>query len=223
MSSKMPVQSPLGGQSVIEVGSAGSFLLLAFGLIIAGWMLGGLYFNSVSRVTGNGAVNPGMWHAVWQTLLFSTGLAVIALMVGIPVLLTLIVLQIISPALMEVAIILLALLATWTIVPIYFSPLGIYLRGENALLSAWSGLRLARFTLPTSSMFVLAIFIITYGLNFLWVVPTDDSWMMLVGIAGHAFITTALLASSFIYYRDMQAWLQVVLEKMKPGAAASQT
>jgi hypothetical protein len=36
-----------------------------------------------------------------------------------------------------------------------------------------------------------------------------------VGIAGHAFITTALLAASFVYYHDMNAWLQTVFEKMQ--------
>jgi hypothetical protein len=39
--------------------------------------------------------------------------------------------------------------------------------------------------------------------------------MALVGIAGHAFITTSLLAASFIYYRDMQVWLQTVLDRLK--------
>jgi hypothetical protein len=46
--------------------------------------------------------------------------------------------------------------------------------------------------------------------------------MMLVGIAGHAFVTTALLAASFIYYRDMNAWLEIVFERLKPNTAAPQ-
>ncbi len=47
--------------------------------------------------------------------------------------------------------------------------------------------------------------------------------MGLVGIAGHAFVTTALLAASFIYYRDMNNWLEIVFERMKPGTATPQT
>jgi hypothetical protein len=45
--------------------------------------------------------------------------------------------------------------------------------------------------------------------------------MALVGILGHAFVTTALLAASFIYYRDMSAWLTVVLERFKANAATT--
>ena len=41
-----------------------------------------------------------------------------------------------------------------------------------------------------------------------------------VGIAGHAFITTALLAASFVYYRDMNVWLQTVFEKLQPKQGA---
>jgi hypothetical protein len=41
----------------------------------------------------------------------------------------------------------------------------------------------------------------------------------LFGIFGHSFVTTALLAASFIYYRDMSVWLQSVIEKLRPNSA----
>jgi hypothetical protein len=62
---------------------------------------------------------------------------------------------------------------------------------------------------------VLCVIVLSTGLNYLWSVPPDNSWMTLVGIAGHAFITTALLAASFVYYRDMNTWLQTVFERMQ--------
>jgi hypothetical protein len=77
---------------------------------------------------------------------------------------------------------------------------------------------MARFTLPSASIFVLAVFLVSQGLNILWAVPPDNSWMLLVGVIGHAFVTTALLAASFIYYRDMNTWLEIVLERMKAAA-----
>jgi hypothetical protein len=76
---------------------------------------------------------------------------------------------------------------------------------------------MARFTLPTSSLFVLTVFLLAYSSNFLWAIPTNDSWLTLVGILGHGFVTTALLASSFKYYRDMTAWLQTVLARLRGG------
>jgi hypothetical protein len=66
------------------------------------------------------------------------------------------------------------------------------------------------------------MFLIGAGLNFLWTIPANDSWLTLVGILGHAFIMTALLASSFVYYRDTTAWLQTVFEKLRAPTPTQQ-
>jgi hypothetical protein len=69
-------------------------------------------------------------------------------------------------------------------------------------------------------LFLLIFLIINQGLNFLWTTPSQGSWLMLVGIAGHAFVSTALLAASFIYYRDINAWLKVVFEQLQHQATS---
>jgi hypothetical protein len=81
---------------------------------------------------------------------------------------------------------------------------------------------MTRFTLPNSSLFVLTVILLGVGLNFLWSVPANNTWMALVGILGHAFITTALLAASFVYYHDMTAWLQTALEHLRAGLPTQQ-
>lgn len=223
ISGNLTVENPLGVQSVLEVGS----ILSLFGWIILltflGWILGGLYFSWVSGIIGNNRTVQGSARAVLQTLLFSVIFAAIAMIIGIPAMLVLGVLGLISPAILEVAMFVLALASAWIIVPIFFSPLGIYVSGQNAFKSIHTSFRMVRFTLPTSSMFVLAVFVMSQGLNYLWAVPEDNSWMGLVGIAGHAFVTTALLAAAFIYYRNLNSWLEIVFERMKPDIAAPQT
>jgi len=136
-------------------------------------------------------------------------------MIGTPLMVVMGLISAASPLMAQGALLILGLLSMWLIVPVFFTPHGIFLHQQNAFLSIYTSLRMARFTLPTSSLFVLSVLLIAYGLNFLWNIPTSDSWMALVGIAGHAFVTTSLLAASFIYYRDMQVWLQTVFEKLK--------
>jgi MFS family permease len=223
MTAKMPIETPFGVRSVIEVSSEGNLFGWILLLTLIGWAVGGLYFGQVSSVAGSRKTAFGPGRSVTQTLLFSIVFTVIMFAVGVPVLLVMAVINLISPAMVQVAMFVLALISAWVIVPIFFAPHGIYLHGQNAIYSIYTSLRMARFTLPTSSMFVLAVFIISQGLNYLWSVPPEESWMMLVGIAGHAFVTTALLAASFIYYRDMNAWLEIVFERLKPGTAAPQT
>jgi hypothetical protein len=222
MTAKLPVTNPLGTQSSIEVGSELAFLGWFFLLTLIGWIMGGLYFNWVSGVTGRREAEFTSGRAVVQTLLFSVIITIITVMIGIPVMIVLGAISLISPTLVQAAIFVLALFGAWIVVPIFFAPFGMYMRGQNAFYSIYASLRMARFTLPSSSMFVLAVFVISQGLNYLWAVPPDDSWMTLVGIAGHAFVTTALLAASFIYYRDMNAWLEIVFQRLKPGTAAPQ-
>ena len=36
-----------------------------------------------------------------------------------------------------------------------------------------------------------------------------------MGIAGHSFIATSLLAASFVYYRDIDNWVNEVINKVK--------
>jgi hypothetical protein len=121
----------------------------------------------------------------------------------------------ISPFLGQVALVVLGMAVIWLIVPVYFSAHGIFTYQMNALNAILNSLRMIRFTLPTTFLFLLLLTVIGQGLRFLWVTPAQDSWWMLVGILGHAFISTALLAASFIYYRDVNNWLKVVFEQLK--------
>jgi hypothetical protein len=155
-------------------------------------------------------------RAIIQTLILSVLWVIGLTMVSIPAIFVVSVLTLISPALASGALLVILILSFWLIVPLFFTPHGIFMRRQNALYSVYTSLRMARFTLPTSGLFVVSAFLLTNGLNYLWSVPPNDSWMTLVGLAGHAFITTALLAASFVYYRDMNVWLQTVLEHLQP-------
>jgi hypothetical protein len=212
----MPVATPYGGQRVMQISSLPAFVGLVFLFILIGWVGGGLYFRWVSE-TALGSVETGISsvQAIIQTFILSVIWFIGLMMVTVPLLLVLTVLALISPALANGAVFIMLMLSFWLIVPLFFTPHGIFVRRQNAFYSILSSLRMARFTLPTSGMFVLSAFLLYRGLNYLWSVPSNDSWMLLIGIAGHAFITTALLAASFVYYRDMNAWLQTFFEQVK--------
>lgn len=214
----MPVGTPLGSQLVLQVSSVPAFLGLGFLLVLGGWVLGGLYFRWVSEtVLGKTRHEASITslRAIAQTLILSVIWLVGLMMFFIPISLILTVLAMLSPVLASGALFLMLIISFWLIVPLFFTPHGIFVRGQNAIFSIYTSLRMARFTLPTSALFVLAVFLLSTGLNYLWSVPADTSWMTLVGIAGHAFITTALLAASFVYYRDVNVWLQTVFEQMQ--------
>lgn len=220
----LPAESPIGVQNIAQVPSLLVLLGYMFLLVLAGWVIGGLYFRWVSGTAlakREVAISPQ--RAIVQTVLLSAVWLVALFMISLPILLLLTVLTFINPALASGALFLMLLISFWLIVPLFFVPHGIFVRRQNAFSSIYTSFRMARFTLPTSGMFVFTTFILSTGLSYLWSVPSSDSWMALVGIAGHAFITTALLAASFVYYHDMNAWLQMVFEELqKKGAPARQ-
>ncbi len=222
MSGKMPMQSPLGFVPTWQIDSPGLLLGLMFLLTIVGWILGGLYFNWIATLI-NPIPSAIIASAVLQTLLYSLLWSILSWIVGLPVALIIYIFYLINPLIAEGVILILGFLSMWLIVPVFFSPHGIFLRKQNAFISILSGFQISRFTLPTSSLFVLTILLIGIGLNFLWAVPADDSWLTLIGILGHAFITTALLASSFVYYRDMSIWLQNVLNRLQTSVPTQRT
>ena len=214
----MPVKTPLGSQDVVQITSLPGFLGLAFLFTVVGWVMGGLYFRSVSGIALGDANRVTMISLSWaiiQTLLLSFLWVVGLIVILIPTMVVLTFLTLLSPLLASGILLIALFFSFWLIVPLFFTPHGIFVRRQNAFYSIFTSLKMARFTLPTSALFVLCVFLLTTGLNYLWSVPTGDSWMLLVGIAGHAFITTALLAASFVYYRDMNAWLQRVFEQLQ--------
>ncbi|MBI3161328.1 MAG: hypothetical protein HYZ23_02400 [Chloroflexi bacterium] len=216
-------QTPLGNPLVLQV-SGLSLLGWIFLLTLAGWIGGGLYFRSVAWLAlANKDAQPlNPLRAIAQTILMSIVWGIFLVMVMTPVLLVLAVLLQFSAFAANLLVLFFSIASMWVIVPLFFWPHGIFLKRQNFIMSILSSFQLARFTLPTSSMFVLTVFLLAFGLNFLWSIPPEDSWMTLLGIFGHSFVTTALLAGSFIYYRDMNVWLQGVMDKLRPNPAVKQ-
>lgn len=225
MSGNMPTQTPWGSPTVLEIVSPAEVLGLMVLLVLVGWVLGGLYFLWVAALATPGVPAESRapaGRAIVQTVVYAVLWSVVCWIVGLPVAVVLYLLFMINSLLGEGVLLLLGFLSMWLVVPIFFSPHGIFIKKQNAFASIMSGFEMTRFTLPTSSLFVLIIFLLGVGLNLLWSKPTADSWLVLVGIFGHAFITTALLASSFVYYQNMTAWLQVALTRLRSGLPSQQ-
>jgi hypothetical protein len=224
MSGKLSNQTPLGSPFVVHVDSLLTmFVWFAF-LTLIGWIGGALFFRWVSMVVVDSSQETQSYFgkSIVHTMLLSMLYIMLAIMIGVPLVVVFSFVVMASPLLAQGLLLILGILSLWLVVPAFFTPHGIFMYQQNAFKSIYSSLRMARFTLPTSSLFILSVLLITFGLNFLWNIPPSDSWMTLVGITGHAFITTSLLAASFIYFHNMQVWLQTVLDKLKANLPTNQ-
>jgi hypothetical protein len=210
----MSVQNPLGGSVSLDAGSFIGILGWAIILVFLGWIIGALYYYWVSKVALKPEVR-SLWKALKQAVYLSLIWMGLLFFFGVPALLVVSVLTAISPVLGQVVLFAGALILVWLLMPIFFSVHGIFTLQLDALRAIMNSLHMVRFTLPNTGLFLLMFVVLNQGLNFLWNTPAQDSWWTLVGITGHAFVSTALLAASFVYYRDINAWLKVVFEQLQ--------
>jgi hypothetical protein len=220
MSLLMPVKNPLGAPLGVEVGSSASVAGWGLLLIFIGWLLGGLYYHWVSAVSlklGPRPLGQSLKQIVFLSIIWLGFLFVI----GIPAFVIYVIITLISPLVGQVVLFVFGLFAIWLLMPIFFSPHGIFTYQHDAFRAILNSLRMVRFTLPNTGLFLLTFVLVGQGLDFLWRTPPATSWLILVGIAGHAFVSTGLLAASFIYYRDINAWLQVIFEQLRAQATSA--
>ncbi|UCE00154.1 MAG: hypothetical protein JSV42_05390 [Chloroflexota bacterium] len=213
---QLPINSPVGVLTSWEINTLGS-AFLAFILVgLIGICLGTLYFQVVAQaaiigdISWREAVNQWPWASL--QMFFLTALWIVfLLLITIPgsFLVSLVLLSGFSYA--QCALIIFAAVIFWMILPFVFSPHGILINRQNFLSSVKISANLIRRTLPTTILFIIAVFLISKGLDILWRAPLETSWLLLIGILGHAFITTALLASSFVYYQDALRWMREIM------------
>jgi len=206
-----PINTPFGSSPIFEVNNVLliSFLWIVFSLI--GIILGCLYFDSISRATDNKKQNFSFINAGQSTLqiiAFTLFFVLLLILFSIPILLIVSVLTLISPTLGEIALFFIGIIIIWLVIPLAFSPHGIFAKGESIINSINISIKLVRNYLPGSGLFFLIALLLYQGLNVLWETPPDTSWMTVIGIFGHAFISTGLIASSFVYYRGGVNWME---------------
>jgi hypothetical protein len=176
---------------------------------LLGLLLGCIYFDMISRATANPAERFTMSRTVWETLqtLGMILLLVVSLfLLSIPFGLMVGFISLISPTFAETGLYFSIFLILWLLLPLIFTPHGIYAAGQNVFHSMLISGRLVRALFPGVALFLISAVILTQGLGLIWHLPPDDSWLMLAGIFGNAFIGTGLLAASFVYYRAAAAW-----------------
>ncbi len=101
------------------------------------------------------------------------------------------------------------------IVPLVFSIHGVVARGEAWPQAIRESVRISYFTMPTTSFLFLVLVLLSFGLDILWNVPQNSSWWAFVGVVGHAYVATSLIAASFVYYHEAYLWVHSALQQAK--------
>lgn len=218
--STQPIHTPFYSPVVWEINSLTQLFFIGVLIMLFGVIFGALYFYFVALVTSTNTEimcksSADFFRMLFQVIILSIFWLGVIFAVSLPGICLLSVLS--SSGLGDgmFGIYLAGGLMIWLIFPLLFSPHGIFLSKLTLGATIKTSVRLIRFTFPSTTLFFLLIFIISEGLNVLWRFPDERSWLTAVGVVGHGFITTALLAATFIYYQEANKWVDQMFQQLQ--------
>jgi hypothetical protein len=221
MSTNLSVNSPLGIRAGLDTPS----WLAAFGIILLltlfGWVAGSLYFHSVSKAALKLQEGPSLLRVLTQGLLLSMIWMIFFFFANLPIVILFFLLSLLDSLVRTILLILLSVPLAWVLMAIFYSFYGIFSNAQNAFTATGNSIRMLRYGLPPLGWFSMLVILISQGMDLLWRSAPPDSWMMGVGILGHAFVSTSLLAASFIFYRDLNIWIETALQWFKKQNSSS--
>ncbi len=219
MSAMGSVANPIGEPIVQQVTEAGLAIAIFILLTVVGIILGSIYLELISRAVAPEKTRFDFQQALKatsRTLLLTVMIYAVLLGAGIPVMIVVGMISLFNASVGQIVMLLGGLFLIWMAMPMVFSAHGIFISREKVLPSVMTSIRLVRYFLPSTGMFILTALLVSQGLNMLWMTAPQGSWLVLVSILGHAFISTALFSSSFVYYQGGLRWMKARTEPAQP-------
>lgn len=224
-----PVKTPLV-TSIIEIDSLGRWFMLLIGLLLIGLVLSTVYLTLIGRVAtlrvAAGVVTRGnvtavlpseltdhsLWHfgdiaeRIWYALprLLALGLAffLALLMLYIPSVIVGTILALLVGPLGFVTLFLVPLVGMWLVIYLCFVPHGLVRNGRSLRRAIVESGMIVHSQLSTVLSLLLTVWLINAIVDSLLLWAEDGTWFTLIAIIGHAFISTATLMATFIFYQD---------------------
>lgn len=212
MVAESPLGIPFGRPLLFDVQSIWQAFLVIIVLGLMGVLFGAVYFTFVSQAAANdgfsigAAINRIPKTAFRSVKLFGM-LILLAIALSIPLSCIVSFIMMGGGSVGQLGLFLLGGIVIWMLFPLVFSAHGIFMNDIGVLGSIKQGVKVTSMTLPSTGLFILSVMLIAQGMDIVWRFPDATSWLTLVGIFGHAFISTGLLAASFFYYKDAVVWV----------------
>ena len=210
MHTRLPVLAPWTPLPEIQVGSWGTAFLFWLLNTLLGVFLGAGFFFLLAQAVKGTSIPFKLAVKSWlQSSLQTFGLALVWMVGSLFMIFPLSLTSMISGG-GGSAFLCTSILLVWFLLPFVFSPHGIFMNALPFWRAILYSTYIVRRSLSSTSLFILAALIASGGLDVLWRIPAESSWFALIGILGHAVTSTALLISSFVFFRDAERWSKQV-------------
>jgi len=221
MASKPSFLNPLGKPLIFSLSTNLQVLGFSTLFLLAGYFLGSIYFKTISGqiITSTQDNDLKSYLKVYsQIILMPFLLLIILILISIPLMIIFTLISLISPSIGQFVLIIAGVFILWVIMPLIFTPHCIFLYKQNLISAMMTSISVVKTSMGQTSMFIISSIVLMEGMNYLWLSPSVDNWFLFIGILGHAFIITAVIASSFHYFIDATKFTQSVMNKKTKSA-----
>lgn len=215
LSGRPAILTPFGAPATFALGNVLLYLLMQVVFVMAGVWVGALYFGMIAQQVRDGRFNfrelvTRVW-ADWLRLLIVLALALVLIfLIGAPTFVIASVASAFNPLLGYLILVVVGTGLLWVLIFGGFAPHGIVLQKRGLFGGLLDSLRLVQSNLPQTASLFATLTLINLGLSTLWGLPADASWLLLLGISGHAIVATATVTATFVFYQDRYRWWQAM-------------
>lgn len=204
MAGRISTENPLGAAAVIPVQNLGLLVIFCLLFTVLGLLITSLYYtwNATTVFPKNTDIRNSFLRKTSTLLLIPIIALVVLLILLMPVALILGISTAINPFLGSIVYFIALLALINLLFPLLFTPHAIILENKNLLEAAKESIFIFKRSGVFASFFVVMMIFATYLSDRLWQNPPDSSWMILVGIFGHAVVSTAMVLASFYFFKD---------------------
>jgi hypothetical protein len=79
---------------------------------------------------------------------------------------------------------------------------GMFMQRRRLFGAIWDSVRVVQWNLPATVFLVFLVFTLSWALNWVWGLADPGSWLALIAIGGNTFISTGLIAATFVFFKD---------------------
>jgi hypothetical protein len=224
MASLFPTETPIGKPAVVIVDNAGVALLIWAACLIVGIYLGVLLHRTIASQIAQDTDFSSSWITWGRSLILGLGALIVALLFA---LITALLIAIsgflfggdIGWVMGATLMIAYLSIGAWMAIYLFFSIHGIVLKGFGLLRSMLESVFFVRMNFVSSVLFLFSVCGITLLFRrYVWSLPENESWLMVLAVFGHAFVAATLLVASYIFYQERREWLVAFMTSTAPAA-----
>lgn len=102
------------------------------------------------------------------------------------------------------------LLILWLMLFLVFTIHGLFMNEKGLPGALWDSVRVVQWNMSATMLLTLLCVVLNLALTYVWNMAPKSSWLAVVGIVGNSFISTGLIAASFVFFKDRYRYWQEV-------------